>query len=74
MIYSHTEEIILLYSSDGRATLHEPETMKGHPTTKVILDRWRRWFEILNEIEENPALKTAVEQAEFIYDLCRDNR
>lgn len=78
MIYSRTEEIILLYSNDGRATMYESSTDKGvtrgHPTTKHTLDRWHRWFEILNDIEENPSLKTAIEQAEFIYDLCRDNR
>lgn len=78
MIYSRTEEIILLYSKDGRATLYEPSSLKGltrgHPTTTNTLDRWRKWFEILNGIEENQALKTAIEQAEFIYDLCRDNR
>ena len=78
MVYSRTEEIILLYSNDGRATMYEPSSLKGltrgHPTTVDTLDRWRRWFEILNEIEENPSLKTVVEQAEFIYDLCRDNR
>lgn len=74
MIYSHTEEIILLYSSDGRATLHEPELMKGTPTTAANLALWKKWFFIIDEAESNPSLKAAIEQAEFIYDLCRDNR
>jgi len=74
MIYSRTEEIILLHSSDGRATFHEVEGMKGTPTTTDNLILWKKWFFIINEADENPSLKAAIEQAEFIYDLCRDNR
>ena len=74
MIYSHTEEIILLYSSDGRATLHEPHTMKGTPTTVANLERWLKWHDIIAEAEDNPSLSIALDHAETIYDLIRDSR
>jgi 2-keto-3-deoxy-L-rhamnonate aldolase RhmA len=72
MIYSRTEEIILLYSSDGRATLHDPETMRNIPTTAKKIERWQKWFDIINESDNNESLILAIEHAEAIYGLCRE--
>ena len=74
MIYSHTEEIILLYSSDGRATLHDPYNMKNTTTTAANLERWRKWFDIINTAEDNPTLTMALDHAETVYDLIRDDQ
>lgn len=74
MIYSHSEEIILLYSSDGRATLHDPYSMKNTPTTAANLERWRKWFDIINTAEDNPTLTMALAHAETVYDLIREPR
>jgi hypothetical protein len=77
MIYDHSEEIVLLYSSDGsRATLYEPSSLKGiirgHPTTVEKIERWRKWFHIINESDNNESLILAIEHAEAIYGLCRE--
>jgi hypothetical protein len=81
MIYSHTEEIIILYSSDGRVTLYAPESMKtaptsmkSTPTTAANLERWRKWFDIINTAEDNPTLTMALDHAETVYDLIREPR
>jgi hypothetical protein len=76
MIYSHSEEIILFYSSDGRVSLYETkdtkEMTRGHPTTVEKIERWRKWFDIINESDNNESLILAIEHAEAIYGLCRE--
>ena len=74
MIYGRSEEIVLLYSSDGRATLHDPRNMKNTTTTAANLERWLKWFDIITEAEGNPSLSIALDNAEMIYDLVRESR
>jgi len=72
------EEIYIYESPDGGKTIYRRvsgstnrEMIQEDPERKYI-DQWNDWREILKLARDNVTLRDAVERAEMIYNLIKD--
>jgi hypothetical protein len=79
MIIKSVEEIYIYESPDGGKTIYrrrpnsiDREMIQEDPERKYI-DQWNTWREILQLARDNVTLRDAVERAEIIYQLVKDN-
>jgi len=78
MIIKSVEEIYIYESPDGGKTIYrrapgstDREMIREDPERKYI-DQWNTWREILKLARDNVTLRDAVERAEMIYKLIKD--
>ena len=78
MITQSIEEYVVYESPDGGKTIYSRKsgssdrTMIQEDPEKKITQRWLTWKEILKLAETEPSLRDAVEQAEIVYALIKE--
>jgi hypothetical protein len=80
MLIRRIEEITIYESPDGGKTVYSRSS--GDPERKLVFQdpqiswkaRWQKWYDILQEAENNVPLNDVIKQAEMIYDLIKEPR
>lgn len=74
------ESGVVYESPDGGHTVYSRQVGSTERTliykspASVLVDRKRKWHAILELMESNPALKRAVEHAELIYEIVKEEK
>jgi hypothetical protein len=83
MMVDKITELVIYESPDGGQTIYKRQS--GHTERELVSispekqaqqseqDRWIMWRDILTASRLNPALQTALEQAQIIYELSKSN-
>ena len=80
MMIKSSEEIIIYESHDGGKTVYSRKsgssdrTLVKEDTSQHYISKWYEWKEILKLAETEPSLANAINKAEMLYLLLKEQK